>query len=710
MAHLLQVKHPVIASAFNSLMAVFVLLPAVALAAPPQTGQTNRASLKISGYGFFGNHQLKRMLQTLELAGRKPEFFSASFVEDATLILSSRVKRDGYLHPKLEIQLLLADGTHLETDTESLVKTPLPRSARIIAARFHIHKGMLYYFQSLQIEGLHAVALKTGRSYFFETEALLNTKHSRIYTPDRLRQGLSSLTDILERQGYQEARAEAAAVDQDDRTGAVRVSVKVSEGPKIFVRSIQEQFIGAESNLDRTITPNHVYSRVWLQDFALGIKTNLYRRGYPDTTVEFETLPTGDPTEKDLLARINPGPQMRIGVVQFNGARRTSRGLLSRSVRIKRGDLLDPTRVEQARYRLARLGIFDGVDLSYRPQGEQARDVIFDLQEGKKINLSLLFGWGSYELLRGGIDVEANNLWGLAHHAEVKAIQSFKASSGEFTYTIPELIGNDIDLFVHGAGLRREEISFTRLEYGGDIGLHKYFQPAATDVSTRYSYQILSALDFTAVQEVASEGLTNPAVGSITTEIKHDRRDNPLYPRRGYKVFVTLETATRYLGGDASYQRIQLATSWHHPLGGGLYLSIGLSHSLVDSFGSPADNLPFNKRFFPGGYDSIRGYQEGQASPRNASGQIVGAETFTLGSVELEQALTPKWSIVFFSDSLGFARRLSDYPFDTGLFSVGGGVRWRTLIGPVRLEYGRNLNPRPVDPSGTLQFSLGFPF
>src|SRR5689334_13815106 len=62
-----------------------------------QTLAPKPAALRISGYGFLGNHELKRILQTLELAGKKPEFFSPSFVEDATLILASRIKRDGYL-------------------------------------------------------------------------------------------------------------------------------------------------------------------------------------------------------------------------------------------------------------------------------------------------------------------------------------------------------------------------------------------------------------------------------------------------------------------------------------------------------------------------------------------------------------------------------------------------------------------------------------
>lgn len=247
------------------------------------------------------------------------------------------------------------------------------------------------------------------------------------------------------------------------------------------------------------------------------------------------------------------------------------------------------------------------------------------------------------------------------------------------------------------------------MEYGGGVGVHKFFKEFATDLTLRYNYQILSALD-TSIQEVAAEGLTNPAVGSIILDLKHDRRDNPLYPRSGYKVFATFETASDYLGGEANFERIETSASWHHRLGGGRWLSLGLSHGVAVTFGDPAHNLPFNKRFFPGGADSIRGYQEEEASPRNATGQLVGAETYTLGTVELEQALTPKWSLVFFSDSLGFAHRLEGYPFDTGLFSVGGGVSWRTLIGPVRLEYGYNLNPRPQDPAGTLQFSLGFPF
>jgi outer membrane protein assembly factor BamA len=382
--------------------------------------------------------------------------------------------------------------------------------------------------------------------------------------------------------------------------------------------------------------------------------------------------------------------------------------MLSRRVRIKRGELLNPIKAEDGRFRLAQLGIFDRVDLSYQPVDEQTRSVTYSVNEGKKLNVSLLFGYGSYELLRGGVEIEQNNIWGRAHTARLKLVQSFKASSGDFTYTMPEFVGTDMDVFFNGNGLRREEISFTRLEYGGGFGVHKYYRSLASDLTVRYNYQILNASEVSGI--VSAEGVTNTAVGAIITDLKHDRRDNPLYPRTGYKVFGTLELASEYLGGEVNYQRLDLSSSWHQPIGGGRFLSLGVSHGVVLTVGSTREDLPFNRRFFPGGQNSIRGYSEGEASPRDAQGHIIGAETYTLGSVEFEQALTPRWSIVLFSDSLGFATQAQHYPFDTGLFSVGGGLRWKTIIGPVRLEYGYNLNPRPRDPSGTLQISLGFPF
>ena len=238
--------------------------------------------------------------------------------------------------------------------------------------------------------------------------------------------------------------------------------------------------------------------------------------------------------------------------------------------------------------------------------------------------------------------------------------------------------------------------------------MRKYFRDIAMDTSLRYNYGQLQATDVRT--NFASEGELNPTVGEFILDVRHDRRDNPLDPRHGYQLLANAEIASSELGGDANYQRAELGGSYHVTVSDSQWIHLGVRQGFVFTSGSISNNLPFTRRFFPGGEDSVRGYQEGQAAPRNAQGQVVGAETYTGGNVEFEQGITPKWSIVAFVDGVEFAEHIDHYPGDTALFSAGGGIRWRTIIGPVRVEYGQNLNPRRGDPSGTIQFALGFPF
>lgn len=705
-------RHSAVRGLFALLCGVVLTLPSPALAG--SEAKTRPARLDVKGYGIVGNRELERILKTLELGGAKPDFFTVGFIEDASIILTSRVKQDGFLEPRITVELDTDGGQQLLRTGESLRHEPLPPSLRVKRALFRINKGVFYHLVALNFEGLKAVPEKQARSFFVETGTLVNLKSHRVYTPEGARRGLNNLRDRLERLGFRQALVEIEDLHRDDVTGAVRMVVRIREGPHFTVHSVRERFFFEDAEQPEESPSKELnvpYSRPWLQDYQQSLKTNLYRLGYPDATVEVRPGP-GDTNlteiRLELIADVKSGPRVRVGEVRIEGERKTKEPFLKRRVRVERGDWLNPVRAERGRYRLAQLGVFRGVSLDYEAVDERTRNLIYRVEEGKRFDLSLLFGYGSYELLRGGVEAGLFNIWGLAHHANLTAIQSFKASSGEFTYTVPQFAASDIDVFLGADGLRREEVSFVREEYGGGIGAHRFVRQIATDLTLRYNYEILKAAE--PDSDFAVEGLTNAAVSAFIAEIRHDRRDNLLYPRRGYRLVGTFEFASEALGGEVDYQRIEASGSWHLPLGGGRYFSLGLSHGLVVTSGEAREDLPFNRRLFPGGENSIRGYQEGEASPRNEEGKFVGTETFTLGVAEFEQAITRRWSVVLFADALGFARRLEDYPFDTGLYSVGAGLRWRTLIGPVRVEYGHNLNPRSEDPSGTFHFSLGYPF
>jgi outer membrane protein insertion porin family len=684
-------------------------LLALTSSAVAQETNSSPAKLSVSGYGFFGNRELKALIKSLERPGEKPQFFNSTFIEDAVLVLFAKIQRDGYQYPQITVETLTEEQEPQHFTWTEPLREPLPRELKAKKVEFKIDHGVLFYFENIDFDGVNAISLTEAAHFFIETDAIVKLKQNRIYSPERLNNGVKNLEEALERLGYEGASASATNLVVNTNTGAVNVDIFVKEGPKSLVRTITTEIEGASTN-SQTMATNAVFSQMWLQDFVQSVKRTFYKKGNADVRVDISQPrrePKDNTIEIDLLARVTPGPKIYVGKVEFQGEKQTKESMMRDRVRLEFGDLLNPIKVEEGRYRLSRLGIFDSVELKYQEDYPTSRDVIYDVREGKKINFSLLAGYGSYEKLRGGFEMEQYNLWGLGHHTRLRAMQSFKASQGEYTYTIPEIMGQDYDVFANASGLRREEISFTREEFGGGAGIARHFREISSDVSIRYNYQVLNATKFDVSPEF---GLQSANVGSFIFDLRHDRRDNPLTPRGGYKIFSNLEIASEALAGEVDYQRFEMSASYHLPIGRLHWLHFGLSHGFVTTASGPSKDLPFNKRFFPGGDNSIRGYQFGEAAPRDQNHDLVGGESYMLGNIEFEQGITKSLSFVAFVDALGNARSISDYPFNEGLYSVGGGLRWKTLIGPARLEYGYNLHRREEDPMGTLHFSIGFPF
>lgn len=675
---------------------------------------SNPAKWKVTGYGLFGNRELKGLVSMLQTTAGRPEFLEANDVEDAVLILFSRLRRDGYLFPTIRARVVLDDAREQEFVWTEPLGEPLPRPFRAKQVEFQVEAGTLFFFEEIQFSGVEEVMpLRDAAHFFIETDALFQFKKNRAYSPEKLQNGLKNLEEAVQRSGFENPGVIATNLMVWTNSGAVTVDVFVVPGPRSIVRTIERVGQGSDTNQPANVQilqTNAIYSRMWEQDFAQSVRREQYSAGHADGRVEITQVSREFHAGTNFLglrARVFPGPVIRVGEIKFEGQKVTAESMMQRKVKIAEGDLLNPIRAEQGRYLLARLGIFDSVELRYDKVNEEQRDVIYTVEEGKRLNFSLLAGYGSYERLRAGFEIEQYNLWGRAHSSRLKAVQSFKSSSADYTYTMPELLGEDFDVFLNGSGLRREEIAFTRKEFGGGAGVSRHFRKIDTDLSVRYSYQVLNA----SREEIPAEfGLQEANVGSFIFDMRHDRRDNPLTPRGGYKIFSSLEIASESLFGEVDFQRLETSISYHHELSRLQWIHFGVAHGFVTTLASAAEDLPVNRRFFPGGDNSIRGYQYGEAAPRDSSGGVAGAETYTLANLEFEQGLTRTWSLVLFFDALGQAIRIEDWPVNESLFAAGVGLRWKSIIGPVRLEYGRNLNPREEDPSGTVHLSVGFPF
>ncbi len=678
-----------------------------------EPAEAKPAELRVQGLGWLRNRELRQSLLLL-LGEQRRATLDANTMEDAAMIVFSALTEDGYFEPLIDLEVTEPARPTAHYVLDPQLDHPLPRPQAASKVTLHVKPGKRFTLTEVKFDGLTALKEDDARVFFRGENALLFLGSERAYSPARLKRSAANLQEEMRRQGYADVDVEVDGVEINHDTGAVRVHVAVAEGAiwRVTALNYGEGLDGEIPAGLETGRLGKPWSSLWRQDMETAIRRWYYQRGHPDVTVTLEARPTeamNGVRAITIVAHVAPGPAVTLGKVHFEGVKRTHESVLRPLVAAKPGAPLNPIEMEEGQFRLSRLGVFSSVDLGYDPAGGTTRDAVYHLVEGSRRDASLLFGYGSYEQLRGGIEMRAYNLLGRAHHSTFELVQSMKSTRGEYDYTVPELFGSSVDGTAKAFGLRREELSFLREEYGVNLSIAMPLKRLGLDVTTGYTFKRLRSTNNSLATNPVDRVQTDVAI--VDFGLARDRRDNPLTPHHGYRIFAQVEDANRMLGSQVDYQRLQFGASYHTAWGRTRWFHVGFTHNLLTTLGSPNDSqLPVNVRFFPGGDNSIRGYREGAAAPRAPDGQFLGAKTTMVLNLELEQAMTSKWSIVAFSDSLGMATRMAHYPFDERLYSVGLGLRYQTIVGPIRLEYGRNLNPRPLDSHGTLLFSIGFPF
>ncbi|NUF83457.1 outer membrane protein assembly factor BamA [Acinetobacter seifertii] len=226
--------------------------------------------------------------------------------------------------------------------------------------------------------------------------------------------------------------------------------------------------------------------------------------------------------------------------------------------------------------------------------------------------------------------------------------------------------------------------------------------------------------------------------------------NRPIFPTSGMSHRVGLEIGLP--GSDVDYQKLTYDTQ--------AFLPIGSSGFVLRGYGKLGygNDLPFYKNFYAGGYGSVRGYDNSTLGPKYASVNLqetkqndpspenVGGNALVQFGTELALPMPFKgdWTrqvrpVLFAEGGQVFdtkcninnsvygskgmtinGQSISDvkkycednYGFDLGnlRYSVGVGVTWITMIGPLSLSYAFPLNDKPGDETKEIQFEIGRTF
>lgn len=670
-------------------------------------------NLEIEGLGFFENMIYKGRLAFLQgVPAKEPTHLDAAFLEDSAYLLLQQLKRSGYLKPRIEGVFEVGDATKCAF-WENEYSIQLDAEFLADRATFYLKPRVLYYYESVNVTGVPILDERTLRHYFIPYGTLLVTKSSRAFTEGNFKQRIRRLLGTLMQMGYRQAKLIGKDAMLNHDTGKVATAVSIELGPLHRVGQVTIEWMDAAGAVINTETesPDVLFTTGWERSRQQDLRNSAYRDGYADVeilqTTSETVLEKQDVLVVDVHYQVKLNSVVEFGGTRFSGDEATSMALLKRYIEMSVGEPLNPLLASKSRRQLMGLGIFKEIEMSYEPKGEPTRTVVYDLEPASRKKLDLLVGWGSYELMRVGFIWNQKNLFGRAHSYEINGKQSFRASNLGTTYSVPQFFGSDFTAYTSAEYSFREEVSFDLYRRAFTAGLSRVIAESDIVLTLEYSYA-REDVDRESASDFESNEEAN--VGSASGKLSLDRRDNFLAPTKGHSIYSEINIASELLGSAVAFQKVELGASFHAAILEFLLLHLGIRTGAIVSEGYASDDIPFAERFFNGGENTVRGYLQGEASPIDANGEQIGAESFVLFNLELETRLLQNFSLVGFFDTVTNAR---DGYFESNvesLSSVGLGLRYQTVVGPIRLEYGRNLNPRDSDPSGALHFSIGFPF
>jgi translocation and assembly module TamA len=188
-----------------------------------------------------------------------------------------------------------------------------------------------------------------------------------------------------------------------------------------------------------------------------------------------------------------------------------------------------------------------------------------------------------------------------------------------------------------------------------------------------------------------------------------DRSDDPLDPKRGWRIGGRVEPTLLEGDGSLPYLKLQTQVSGYLPFDsqGRTVLAARLHVGSILN-GSVAD-IPAPQRFYAGGGGSVRGFGYQEVGPRLPDNTPAGGLSLAEASLELRHELTQRWGVVLFVDA-GTVGEEQAPSFKDMSVGAGVGVRYNLGFGPIRVDLATPVTGRNGQAPFQLYVSIGQAF
>ena len=537
---------------------------------------------------------------------------------------------------------------------------------------------------------------------------------SGILKRDLLAQDADRIVAYYNNNGFVDAKVSEPVIKQKDEW--LYINYNISEGDRYRVGSLD---LTGDLLEDKTtlvaltqIIHEPYFSRKTLRDDVLLLTDHYAEKGYAFA----EVIPV---TSKDEAnRRINISLDLKkkelvhINRIVIKGNSRTRDKVIRREMAVKESGLFNSVALKRSQEKLNRLEYFESVEINPVPtMDESLMDLQVDVKEKSTGNFSIGAGYSTVDSIMFMSEVSENNFLGKGQRMALKANISGISNQYSFNFTEPHLADSKLLFGFDLYNWMREYDDFTKDSQG--FGL-RFGYPVwkRWTMSTGYSFEDTTLSD---VAEDASWKIRQSMDLHITSALglgfSKDTRDKLSDPSTGALYSVNSKYAGGFLGGDADFTKFEGSGSWFFkiPWDSTFHYKLAAGYA----FSNGGDTLPVFENFYLGGMNSIRGFKSSHVSPRDPkTGEKIGGGKMWYSNVEWIFPLVKDAGLkgLLFFDCGNVYEEDADWDFGSIKKSVGSGVRWQSPMGPLRLEWGYNIDPLENEDQSNWDFSMGGTF
>jgi outer membrane protein insertion porin family len=694
-----------------------------AVGAPFSPSQTSEDLRNVFGLGFFDDVQLK--VEDFE-GGVKLTFVVVErpFIRDVEFVGNSKIGTTE-LQEKIDLKLgsvynpvavqaardklkdAYEDEGYFEVQIAPEIEKFQDGDVKVV---FSINEGRRVTIDKIVFRGNQGLkdkqikeAMATKERQYFILRGTVQRQ--------RLDEDMDRIMALYQDHGYVQARVEKHDVVIDREKARVTITVDVVEGAQYKVGVVRlagiTMFPEEELRRQLGIKTGDVFSRSALRDGTRNI-ADLYStigRASADIVPRTEQQPTTSTV--DVAVEITEGPEVYVERINITGNTRSEDRILRREVPFVEGDLFTLQKLQRARQRLINLGYFDLVNVTTQPGTDKTRIIVnIEVTERPTGIFSIGGGFSSVDSFVGTLDISQNNFLGRGWQLSLRIRAGANSQQGVISFTEPWLFDRPLSAGFDLFNVLRQFDEYDYDSLGGNVRLsHPFAEYWRWQTSYRLTKDDISDVSDTADNSLKEEEGTR-VTSAISLGLTRDSRDVIAAPSKGGLTAITLDFAG--LGGDSKFIKAIGSTSYFKPIWFGHILSGRVEAGY--GFGWSDEDLPVFERFYLGGPNSIRSFKARKISPKDDSGERIGGTSELLGNLEYIVPLPFNFRVAGFFDIgnvYGFGTKFD--PTNTRE-AAGAGIRWQSPFGPIRVDYGINLDRRKGEDFGTIQFSVGSPF